>query len=71
MKTYRMSRARRDHRTLVVVDGEVMCPRRGAVTIEQCWACPAYDGLSAGHLEGVVCRADPTDTALGIAPRVR
>ncbi len=71
MKTHRMTRVPSDERILAVVDGDVMCPRRGGVTIERCWACPAYGGLSTGHLEGVVCLADPMDTALDVRPSVR
>ena len=46
------------HRILAVEAGQVVCPRRGIVDLERCWVCPAYDGLSAGRIEGVVCKAN-------------
>jgi len=58
MNTYRLHRDPTPVRTLAVESGEVMCPREGPVDIERCWLCPAYDGLSAGHIEGLVCRVD-------------
>jgi hypothetical protein len=56
MKVYRPSRPRSQPLTLAVEDGQVTCPRRGLIDVEHCWACPAYDGLSTGRFEGVVCR---------------
>jgi hypothetical protein len=38
------------YRTLAVEDGEVVCPRQGAVDLELCWVCPAYGGLSWGRV---------------------
>ncbi len=61
MKLRRLSRSRSRDRILAVEDGQLMCPRRGLVDIERCWVCPAYDGLSAGHSEGVVCRWSPSE----------
>jgi hypothetical protein len=60
MKLYRRTRSRSHERTLVVEAGQVVCPRRGLIDIELCWACPAYDGLSTGRFEGVVCRSSVT-----------
>jgi hypothetical protein len=57
MKLLRIRKAPRHEQTLVVEAGQVMCPRTGMVDVERCWICPAYDGFSTGHLEGVVCRA--------------
>ena len=56
MKVHRAARSRSHDRTLPVEAGQVVCPRRGLIDIEVCWACPAYDGLSTGRFEGVVCR---------------
>ncbi len=46
---------RRNERVLAVESGQVICPRRGFVDIEQCWRCPSYRGLSSGPIEGVAC----------------
>jgi len=61
MKVHRVARLRSQDRILAVEAGQVMCPRQGAVEIEQCWSCPAYDGLSAGRYEGVICRSPTTE----------
>ena len=50
-------RTDRHEHTLAVENGQVVCPRRGVVDIERCWACPAYRGLSTGPIEMVVCGA--------------
>jgi hypothetical protein len=71
MKVHRVSRSRSHDRILVVEAGQVMCPLQGVVDLERCWVCPAYDGLSGGHVEGVVCRASLTELAFGIRPAVR
>jgi hypothetical protein len=60
MKLERPSRPEGSARTLAVEAGQVVCPRRGLIDIELCWACPAYDGLSTGRFEGVVCRGSMT-----------
>ena len=65
MKVRRMKSPSHD-RTLAVEEGQVVCPRVGIVDIERCWICPAFDGLSSGHFEGVVCRSSTRDA---IAPR--
>ena len=57
MKLYHPKRSRTHDRTLVVEAGQVVCPRRGLIDVELCWACPAYDGLSTRRYEGVVCRS--------------
>ncbi len=57
MKLHRPTRSRSHDRILVVEAGQVVCPRRGLIGVELCWACPAYDGLSTGRYEGVVCRS--------------
>jgi hypothetical protein len=62
MKVRRRSRSWSRDRILAVEEGQVICPRRGLVAIERCWVCPAYDGLSAGHIEGVVCRWSLSDS---------
>ena len=49
----------RNERVLGIEAGQVVCPRRGIVDIEDCWTCPAYHGLSTGHIEGLVCATDP------------
>lgn len=50
-----MRRADRDERVLAVEAGRVMCPRRGSVDIEMCWACREYRGLTTGRVEGLRC----------------
>jgi hypothetical protein len=54
-------------RVLAVDRGQVVCPRRGIVDLERCWACPAYRGLTTGHREGVICDMEPV--FLSIAAR--
>ena len=46
-------------RGLAVVDGRVACPRTGRVDVVVCFACPQCRGLTAEHLERVVCGWDP------------
>ena len=53
-----------EHRILEVEAGQVVCPRQGIVDMERCWVCPAYDGLSAGRIEGVVCKANLAELTL-------
>jgi hypothetical protein len=65
MQSHRIAKERSEHRILAVEAGQVICPRQGTVDMELCWVCPAYDGLSAGRIEGVVCKAslaEVTDT---------
>ncbi len=71
MQLHRVAKERGEDRTLVVEAGQVVCPRQGLVDLERCWICPAYGGLSMGHIEGVVCRADPSDPRLSPTPAVR
>jgi hypothetical protein len=67
MKARRISLRRpTQDRVLAVEAGQVVCPHHGAVDLERCWVCPAYDGLSTGRLEGVVCRADLGDASVGL-----
>jgi len=68
---HRIPKERSQHRILEVQDGQVVCPRQGKVGMERCWVCPAYDGLSGGRLEGVVCRANLTELALDHLPAIR
>ena len=53
----RIRDGRRDasERSLCVEAGQVACPRRGIVDIEDCWICPDYRGLADGHVESLVC----------------
>ena len=71
MQVHRIPKERSQHRILEVHDGRVVCPRQGSVDLGRCWVCPAYDGLSGGRLEGVVCRADPADLIPDARPGVR
>lgn len=71
MQVHRISKERSQHRTLEVEAGQVVCPRRGIVDVERCWVCPAYDGLSAGRIEGVVCTAELAEMALYPVSAVR
>jgi hypothetical protein len=50
---------RMNERILTVEEGQVMCPRRGVVDIEDCWVCPAYRGLTGGQSEGLACSTKP------------
>lgn len=58
MKSHHVTRTAHQDMVLPIEAGVVMCPRQGAVDLERCWICPAYDGLSTGHVEGVICKAD-------------
>ena len=59
MKLPSSPHVRRPHeRTLAIEAGQVVCPRRGIVDIEDCWTCSAYRGLSSGRIEGLICGAD-------------
>lgn len=53
---------RRPHRptghVLEVEAGQVMCPRRGPIDLEQCFACSAYRGFQEGPIERLVCASD-------------
>lgn len=53
----RIHGGRRDpsERSLRVEAGQVVCPRRGIVDIEDCWICPEYRGLSDGQVESLIC----------------
>lgn len=53
----RIHDGRRDlsERALRVEAGQVVCPRRGIVDIEDCWICPEYRGLSDGQVESLIC----------------
>lgn len=48
-----------NERILTVEEGQVMCPRRGIVDIEDCWMSPAYRGLTGGQVEGLACSTEP------------
>ena len=52
-------------RSLRVERGRVMCPRRGAVDIEQCWVCREYRGMSDGLVESLVCGLSDDAVASG------
>ena len=45
----------RTERALRVEAGQVVCPRRGLVDIEDCWICPHYRGLWDGRVESLIC----------------
>ena len=47
-----------DQRVLTSEAGQVVCPNRGVMDVEDCWVCPAYRGLSTGPTEGLVCSPD-------------
>jgi hypothetical protein len=40
---------------LSVEAGQVVCPARGVVDIETCFACRSYQGLHDGRSERLVC----------------
>ena len=48
----------RDERVLAVEAGQVVCPRRGIVDLEDCLVCRSYRGFRDGHIEGLVCAGD-------------
>ena len=53
--------ARKDARTddseraLRIERGEVVCPRRGIVDIEDCWVCRDYRGYAEGPFDSLIC----------------
>ena len=49
-----------DQRVFTIEAGQVVCPNRGVMDVEDCWVCPAYRGLSTGPTEGLVCSPDRT-----------
>jgi hypothetical protein len=53
----RIHQGRRDRseRSLRVEAGQVVCPRRGLLDIEDCWSCPQYRGLADGQVESLIC----------------
>lgn len=53
---------------LEVVDGLVSCPHRGPVDVGVCFACPACRGLTADHLERVICAWQPPEDAASATP---
>ena len=67
MERRRVAKEPSTSRTLAVEAGQVMCPRQGIVDVERCWSCPAYDSLSSGRIEGVICKLDLAE--LRSAPR--
>jgi hypothetical protein len=71
MQRHRIAKERSGHRILAVEAGQVVCPRQGIVDMERCWVCPAYDGLSAGRIEGVVCKANLADVRFVPHPAVQ
>ena len=52
-------------RALRVERGQVMCPRRGPVDIERCWACREYRGMADAHVEWLVCGLSDDAVASG------
>jgi hypothetical protein len=59
MESHRSRRPPPAHERILTIEaGQVMCPRRGIVDLEECWACPAYLGMS-GWIEGLVCSTAP------------
>ena len=53
-------RTNTNQRVYAIEAGQVVCPNRGVVDVEECWACPAYRGLSTGRTEGLICSPDRT-----------
>ena len=59
MKTWNLRhRTTTDQRVFTIEAGQVVCPNRGVMDVEDCWVCPAYRGLSTGPTEGLVCAPD-------------
>ena len=55
-----LRRTNSDQRCFAIEAGQVVCPNRGVMDVEDCWVCPAYRGLSTGPTEGLVCSPDRT-----------
>lgn len=71
MRPNRRSRSReQDERILAVEAGQVVCPRRGIVDLEYCFICPSYRGFREGHVEALVCSADPDSSLWRFFPAV-
>jgi hypothetical protein len=48
------TRSRGDRRGLLAIEaGQVVCPRRGILDIEQCWTCREFGGQAGGDI--LVC----------------
>lgn len=61
-------RRRPDHVMALPVEvGRVMCPSRGSVDIERCFACGRYRGLLDGRSERLLC-APVAGTELAFVP---
>jgi hypothetical protein len=71
MELRRVVKEHSRYRTLVVEEGEVICPRQGVVDLERCWVCPAYGGLSEGRVQGVICTMNLADLRIGPQPTIR
>jgi len=58
---------------LAVEVGEVVCPARGVIDVEQCFTCSGYRGLRAGPTERLICspstKAQFAYVPLGFVPR--
>jgi len=50
---------RANERILIIEAGQVVCPRRGLVDIEDCWMCPAYGGPAPDVADGLACATVP------------
>ena len=55
-----LRRTNSDQRCFAIEAGQVVCPHRGVVDVEDCWICPAYRGLSSGPSEGLLCAPERT-----------
>lgn len=53
-----LRRTNSDQRVFAIEAGQVVCPNRGVMDVEECWVCPAYRGLRTGLMEGLVCSPD-------------
>ena len=61
MKSWNLRhRTTTDQRVFAIEAGQVVCPNRGFMDVEDCWVCPAYRGLSTGSTEGLICSPDRT-----------
>ena len=59
MSIFNRTRPRSHRRILTIEGGQVVCPRRGLVDIEECWFCPAYRGIVTGVTSGLACATEP------------
>jgi hypothetical protein len=66
MRSFKRLHGAPNERPLRVQAGQVVCPRRGVVDIEGCWACPDYRGLGTGRVETLLCGVSTSSLATAL-----